>query len=94
MRIKIGDLWFEPLPNIPIQIELSPKDRLNIANMAPDATRYAVFHADDKRNTVQKLAWMDAGAKDAVEKPRPRRSRNGKGSDNPSRGHQPLEKKP
>jgi hypothetical protein len=44
MRVKIGAQWFEAEPGQPIAVELNPSDRDNIANMAPDAKRYAVFN--------------------------------------------------
>lgn len=67
MRVKVGDQWFavEPASMVvladgqgatfvqPIAVELTAKDRENIANMHPDATRYGCFphgmSSDDMR---------------------------------------------
>lgn len=57
MRVKVGDQWFAVEPGQivvlaegqgatfvqPIAVELTAKDRENIANMHPDATRYGCF---------------------------------------------------
>ncbi len=43
MRVKLGDRWHEVGPGHPIAVELTLKDRDNIANMLPEATRYGVF---------------------------------------------------
>ncbi len=59
MRIKVGDKWFEATPDEPIMIELTKADRSNLNNMAPEATKYAVFHDRDKRTKEQKLEWME-----------------------------------
>jgi hypothetical protein len=58
MRIKVGNQWFECAPSQPIAVELTSRDRLNIANMADSATRYACFHADDDQPVESKIAWM------------------------------------
>lgn len=63
MRVKIGDQWFAVAAGQPIMIELTPGDRQNITNMAPDATRYALFPEVEPRMTrEEKEAWMDEGA--------------------------------
>lgn len=61
MRIKVGDQWFQCEPGQPIMVELTDGDRRNIANMHPDATRYAIFEDDDGWSNEQKFAWMDEG---------------------------------
>ncbi|WP_202306484.1 hypothetical protein [Mesorhizobium sp. L-8-10] len=42
-------------------VELTDGDKRNIANMHPEATRYAVFEDDDGWSNEQKFAWMDEG---------------------------------
>lgn len=59
MRVKIGAQWHEVDPTSAIMIELTAADRANIANMVPDATKYAVFHDADERSVEQKRAWME-----------------------------------
>lgn len=61
MRIKTGSQWFECRPDQPIMVELTDGDKRNIANMHPDATRYAIFDDNDDWSKEQKLAWMDEG---------------------------------
>jgi hypothetical protein len=58
MRVKVGNEWFEAKEGQPIMIDLSEADKANIANMAPEATKYAVF--DDNQTSDEKLAWMKA----------------------------------
>lgn len=58
MRVKVGGTWFEATLGHPIAIELSEADKTNIANMAPKATRYAVFHPADQTSGKDKLAWL------------------------------------
>lgn len=59
MRIKVGDDWHHVEPGKAIMVELTDADRRNIANMAENATKYAVFDDADPRSTNQKLAWME-----------------------------------
>lgn len=61
MKIKIGDNWYECRPEQPIMVELTETDKRNIANMHPDATRYAIFDDYDNTSTDDKLAWMEKG---------------------------------
>lgn len=58
MRVKFGSNWLECGPGAPLMVELSDADRRNIANMAPDATKYAVFDDADATSAEDKLAWM------------------------------------
>ncbi len=58
MRVKIGDQWHEVSPESAICIELTAGDRRNIANMLPEATKYAVFADTDPREPAAKLEWM------------------------------------
>lgn len=62
MRVKVGDQWFEPAEGQPVMVELTKQDKMNIANMVPEATRYALFDDADDRTVKDKLAWMDDGA--------------------------------
>lgn len=59
MRFKVGDTWYEALPGQPIMLEMTPKDRENIANMAPEATRYALFDPHDERTVEEMFVWME-----------------------------------
>lgn len=61
MRIKVGNQWFQCEPGQPVMVELTDGDKRNIANMHPDATRYAIFEDDDGWSNEQKFAWMDEG---------------------------------
>lgn len=58
MKIKVGDQWFECAPGQPIMVVLAEQDKKNIANMHPDATRYAIFEDDDGMTVEDKHAWM------------------------------------
>ena len=62
MRVKVGNEWFECQPGQPIMIELADGDRRNIAQMRPEATRYAIFDDEDGWSVEQKLVWMESGA--------------------------------
>ncbi|AFH19795.1 hypothetical protein F406_gp020 [Agrobacterium phage 7-7-1] len=64
MRVKVGNEWFSCSGETPIQVELTEKDKQNIANMAPGATLYAVF-AEPARTEFergQQMAWMLEGS--------------------------------
>lgn len=54
MRVKVGSTWYDCTVE-PVAVELTAEDRKNIANMAPDATRYAVL-PDDAFPTPE-AAW-------------------------------------
>ena len=41
MRVKVGSKWYDVMPSNPIMVELTEKDKENIANMV--GTKYAVF---------------------------------------------------
>lgn len=58
MRVKVGNVWYEAENEQPIMIELTQKDKENIRNMHPDATKYAIF-PDGKMTTDEKLGWME-----------------------------------
>lgn len=60
MRVKHGDRWYDCEPGAPLMVELTEGDKRNIANMHPEATRYACFDDTDPRTPGEKLAWMDA----------------------------------
>lgn len=59
----MGDDWFSAQVDVPIQVEFTPDDKLNIANMDPDAKLYAEFADDsEKYDTVdKKRKWMKEG---------------------------------
>lgn len=58
MRVKVGDDWFESEVGAPIMIELGAQDKVNIKNMLPSATKYAIFVDEDLLTREQKLDWM------------------------------------
>lgn len=65
MRVKVGNEWFSCTDDTHIQVELTEKDKQNIANMAPDACLYATF-AQPARNEFergQQIAWMLEGSR-------------------------------
>lgn len=56
MLIKIGNKIYDP--NVePLMVILTQKDKENIANMTPEATKYCVFPAEMTRDEVE--AFMD-----------------------------------
>ena len=57
MRVKHGDQWLECELGKPLMVELTEADKRNIANMHPDATKYALFGEGDM-TTEEKQAWM------------------------------------
>lgn len=59
MRVKVGNTWHSAAPGAPIAVELTAKDRENIAAMHPDATRYAIFD-EPTLDRDRMNAWMDA----------------------------------
>jgi hypothetical protein len=61
MRVKVGDTWHDGEKE-PVMVELTAKDKENIANMAPDATKYCSY--PDRLKPEEVEAWM------AEEKPR------------------------
>lgn len=64
MRIKIGNKWFESKIDQPIMVEFTPKDKVNVARMHPEATCYAEFADDDpiSKDEDKMYAWMNEGA--------------------------------
>lgn len=57
MRVKIGGTDIPANPGLPVMVELTQQDKENIANMAPDATKYAVF--PDGWGTPEEMRdWM------------------------------------
>lgn len=56
MRFKIGDTWYEN--DQPLMVELTQKDRENIANMHSDATKYACFPIAIGREAAED--WMES----------------------------------
>lgn len=59
MRVKVGDTWYKAEPGQPIMVELKPGDRQNIANMLPEATKYAVFDDSEPLTREQMLKWVE-----------------------------------
>jgi hypothetical protein len=57
MRVKIGDTWHSAAPGAPIAVELTPKDRENIAAMRPDATRYGIFD-ESAADSDRMRSWL------------------------------------
>ena len=43
MKIKVGDEWFDCEVGLPVMVELTKQDKINIANMLPECTKYAIF---------------------------------------------------
>lgn len=60
MRVKVGNEWFEAKPGQPIAVELTDKDKSNIADMSPHATRYGIIDEEDAQKTpeVYRSGWM------------------------------------
>lgn len=61
MRVKVKDTWYECEPGQPIMVELKDGDKANIANMSPQANKYAMFHDEDSKtmSTEEMFQWMD-----------------------------------
>jgi hypothetical protein len=62
MRVKIGDQWHSATATQPIMIELSERDRANLAAMPSDYHYYACFADADPRQSQERIAWMRDGA--------------------------------
>jgi hypothetical protein len=62
MRVKIGETWYDP-NNIPIMIELTDADKINIANMLPEAKRYSAYPDGVFESDQEALDWMEADKK-------------------------------
>lgn len=58
MKIKVGNTWFEPTTEAPLMVVLTAKEKQDIADMASDATMYAVFADDCGMSSNERLAWM------------------------------------
>ena len=59
MKVKVGDTWYEPSADVPIMVQLSKQDKINIFNMPAEATRYAIFHGET--SIEERRQWMDEG---------------------------------
>lgn len=55
MKVKIGNTIYDPEQQ-PVMVLLTPKDKANIANMPPKATRYACFHEKSDPEAIKR--WM------------------------------------
>lgn len=62
MRVKIADTWYDPY-DVPIMIELTDKDKSNIANMLPEATCYSAYPDGLFKSDQEVLDWMEADKK-------------------------------
>lgn len=56
MRVKVNNTWYDSSTS-PIMVELSEKDRENIANMPPESSKYAMYD-QDRMSKEDMLAWM------------------------------------
>ena len=63
MKVNIDGIWVSA-EFMPIQIQLSESDKMNIKNMSPEASNYIVFPKD--------MSWDDAQERLKI------KSRNGK----------------
>lgn len=54
MKVKVGDTIYD---SVPIMVILSPQDKINIANMAPEATKYAICPKDWSDQEIRD--WMN-----------------------------------
>ena len=57
MKIKIGDKVYDN-KEIPVMVILSDQDKLNIKNMLPECTKYAIF-PDTFGDREAMHQWMD-----------------------------------
>ena len=57
MKVKVGDRIYDGKEEI-IMVILTPKDKENIANMHPEATRYCEY-PEDKIPRKEVGKWMD-----------------------------------
>jgi hypothetical protein len=55
MKVKVGDKIYDG-KNEPVMVILSERDKKNIANMPPDATKYCVF--PDEGSPEDAEVWM------------------------------------
>ena len=57
MKVKVGDTVYDGAVE-PIMVILSDVDKRNIANMGPDARKYACFPEDTELSVDERTAWM------------------------------------
>ena len=58
MKVKIGNVIYDSTEE-PIMLILSQEDKSNIANMAPDATKYCSFPDNEVKLTKEDIqTWM------------------------------------
>lgn len=55
MEVKIGDKIYNVENDGPIMIILTTQDKLNIANMAPHATKYCMYSDDYVKEEIEKF---------------------------------------
>ena len=58
MRVKIGDTWYDSEDYDAIMLQLSDKDKENIANMLPECDKIAFFKRD-KFTEDEINEWME-----------------------------------
>lgn len=58
MRVKVGDKWYDA-EETPICIELTIKERLDIATLPKEVTKYAGFPTNTKMSREEMIKWMD-----------------------------------
>lgn len=64
MRVKVGNEWFEATEEHPIAVELTDRDKENIAAMSHDTCVYAIF-VHPPRNEIERggrIAWSLKGS--------------------------------
>jgi hypothetical protein len=61
MLVQVGNRIFDA-EHEPVMVILSPRDKANIANMQPEATKYCCFPPEMSPDAVEK--WMMSGIND------------------------------
>jgi len=57
MQVKVGKKWFNST-DIPIAIEFTDRDKLNIIAMTPGANLYGAFPNGRFKTQAEAVAWM------------------------------------
>ena len=60
MQVKVGKKWFNST-DIPIAIEFTDRDKLNIIAMVPGANLYGAFPNGQFKTQAEAVAWMQEG---------------------------------
>lgn len=68
MRVKVGNEWFEATEEHPIAVELTDRDKDNIAHMSHDTCVYAIFVSPPKNEIERggRIAWSLKGSHKAM----------------------------